>query len=417
MSTEVRNIVVLGGSWAGLSAAHYTLKHILPKLADKDQYHVYLINNSPDFYWRVAGPRAAVSAQLMPDDKVLYPIAPGFAQYDSKHFTFIVGTATAWDTTTRTLTLDTAGGQQQVLPYHALVVATGTRTPTPLLSLHASAEETKSELCKIRTELTSAQTVLIAGGGPAGVETAGEVGELLNGSPGWFSSGPKNRKATITVVTADSKLLPALRPALASKAELFLAKVGVDVKKNVRVESATPAADGQTSVSLSNGETQLVDVYIAATGVKPNTAFVPARLLTERGYLTTNTQTLRVDGAGPRVFALGDVGSYTRGGIMDIYDAVPVAMTNLARDLAAFSPDKPDAAPPAGPDRTFTPNLKETQLVPVGQSKGVGAVFGWKLPSFMVWAIKGRDYMVSSAGSILEGSKWAKESSWKPTDS
>ncbi|KAK7536350.1 uncharacterized protein J3D65DRAFT_628295 [Phyllosticta citribraziliensis] len=416
MSAETHNIVVLGASWSGLSAAHYTLKHILPKLANSDTYHVYLINSSPDFYWRVAGPRAAVSAQLMPDDKVLYPIAPGFAQYDSKHFTFIVGTATAWDPTARSLTLDTAGGQQQVLPYHALVVATGTRTPTPLLSLHATAEETKNELSKIRTALTSAQTVLIAGGGPAGVETAGEVGELLNGPPGWFSSGPKTRKATITVVTADSKLLPALRPALASKAELFLSKVGVDVKKNVRVESATPAADGQTTVSLSNGETQLVDVYIAATGVRPNTAFVPAHLLTDRGYLSTNAQTLRVDAAGPRVFALGDVGSYTRGGIMDIYDAVPVAMTNLARDLGAYSADKPDAAP-AGPDRTYTPNLKETQLVPVGQSKGVGAVFGWKLPSMMVWAIKGRDYMVSNAGSIVEGSKWAKESSWKPTDS
>lgn len=416
MSTETHNIVVLGASWAGLSAAHYTLKHILPKLPNSDAYHVYLIDSSPDFYWRVAGPRAAVSAQLMPDDKVLYPIAPGFAQYDSKHFTFIVGTATAWDPTARSLTLDKAGDQQQLLPYHALVVATGTRTPTPLLSLHASAEETKSELSKMRTALTSAQTVLIAGGGPAGVETAGEVGELLNGSPGWFSSGPKSRKATITVVTADSKLLPALRPALASKAEVFLSKVGVDVKKNVRVESTMAAADGQTTVSLSNGETQLVDVYIAATGVRPNTAFVPAHLLTDRGYLSTNAQTLRIDAAGPRVFALGDVGSYTRGGIMDIYDAVPVAMTNLARDLGAYSADKPDAAP-AGPDRTYTPNLKETQLVPVGQSKGVGAVFGWKLPSFMVWAIKGRDYMVSNAGSIVEGSKWAKESSWKPTDS
>ncbi|KAK8250774.1 hypothetical protein HDK77DRAFT_439297 [Phyllosticta capitalensis] len=416
MSTETKNIVVLGASFAGLAAAHNTLKHVLPKLADKESYHVYLISSSPDFYWRVAGPRAAVSAQLMPDDKVMYPIAPGFAQYDSKQFTFIIGTVKSWDTGARSVTLDTAGGQQQVLPYHALVVATGTRTPTPLLSLHGTSEETKAELSRMRTALNSAQTVLIAGGGPAGVEIAGEVGELLNGSPGWFGSGPKTKKATITVVTADSKLLPALRPALAAKAETFLSRVGVDVKKNVRVDSAAPAADGKTTVTLSNGETLTVDVYIAATGVKPNTSFAPSHLLNDRGYLTANGQTLRVDGAGPRVYALGDVASYARGGVMDIYDAAPVAMTNLERDLSAYSPDKPDATP-AGPDRTYTANLKETQLVPVGQSKGVGAVFGWKLPSLMVWLIKGRDYMVSNADSIVGGSKWAKESSWKPTDS
>lgn len=85
-------------------------------------------------------------------------------------------------------------------------------------------------------------------------------------------------------------------------------------------------------------------------------------------------------------------------------------MTNIKRDLLAGE------AKPTGSDRIYKPNLKETQLVPVGMSKGVGAVFGWRLPSFFVWMIKGRDYLVSKGPHMVSGAKWEKEVEWKPQD-
>lgn len=98
---------------------------------------------------------------------------------------------------------------------------------------------------------------------------------------------------------------------------------------------------------------------------------------------------------------------------------VPVAMTNLSRDLHAFAAAKGEKADadikPQGADRPYKANLKETHLVPIGQSKGVGAVFGWKLPSLMIWLIKGRDYFTSTGPPLVDGSKWKKESSWKGT--
>lgn len=90
-------------------------------------------------------------------------------------------------------------------------------------------------------------------------------------------------------------------------------------------------------------------------------------------------------------------------------------MTNLSRDLHAFAEaggEKLDAKP-KGPDREYKPNLKETQLVPIGQSKGVGSIFGWKLPSIFVWLIKGREYFTNMGPPLVDGSKWKKESSWK----
>jgi hypothetical protein len=87
-----------------------------------------------------------------------------------------------------------------------------------------------------------------------------------------------------------------------------------------------------------------------------------------------------------------------------------VAMTNLKTDLIAHLTGNA----PAG-DRHFTPNMKEQQIVPIGTQKGVGAFNGYRVPSQMVWAIKGRDYMISQlAEGTLRGDQYKKEGKWTP---
>lgn len=63
-----------------------------------------------------------------------------------------------------------------------------------------------------------------------------------------------------------------------------------------------------------------------------------------------------------------------------------------------------------GEDRKYVIDESETQLVPIGESKGVGAAMGWALPSWMVWAIKGRDYWLWTTGKLWSGEQWSKES-------
>ncbi|KAK3073344.1 hypothetical protein LTS18_014452, partial [Coniosporium uncinatum] len=353
------------------------------------------------------------------------------------------GSATSMDTAARTVTIAAIGagglgeGKEQTLPYHALIIATGTKTASPMMSLcseTATHETVITALQRFHAQLPSAKSIIIAGGGPAGVETAGELGEQLNGIAGWFRSRPKEIKVKITLITGDEKLLPALRPALARKAESMLNKVGVDVIYSQRVTSVAPEGAGTlefqekeqeeknqngptpTTVTLQDGTQMQADLYVPATGVGANTSFAPKDILTEKGFIETNEKTLRVDAAGERVYALGDVGSYTRGGILDIFDAVPICLTNVKKDLLAYAKAAEDerlALKVKGPDRVYKPNLKETQLVPIGTKWGVGAVFGWRLPSFMIWLIKGRDYMASNAPKLTFGYKWIKESKWK----
>ena len=52
---------------------------------------------------------------------------------------------------------------------------------------------------------------------------------------------------------------------------------------------------------------------------------------------------------------------------------------------------------------------RETQMVTIGKSKGVGAVMGYQFPSFMIWLIKGRDYWLWTIGGLWTGKQWAKE--------
>lgn len=425
-TSETRNIVIVGASFGGVSMAHYFLKHVAPALKTSGPtYKVILLDPSTHFWWRPSAPRAIVDAALMPHSKTFVPIMDGFKNYPAGSVTLLQGLATAVDTAACTITfqpgtdaspshnLSSSSAEKQAnsssangtsLPteqihYHALILATGTSTPTALTSLLGPHTHSIAAMDAMNARLRTAKTIVVGGGGPVGVETAGEIGEALNGVAGWGSERPGRPQATVTLVTSGAKLLPKLRSALSDKAERYLNRVGVDVRYNTRVVSTDGAADGPATVKLDNGETLSCDVYIPAVGAAPNTAFLPASLLSSSKHVATNPSTLRVDAAGaPRVYCIGDCGDYCRGGIVDLYDAVPVLGANIALDLGATGFKA----------RTYVDKKAETQVVPVGRTRGVGAFNGWQLPSMAVKMIKGKDYMTGMMPGITEGTKWAK---------
>jgi hypothetical protein len=155
------------------------------------------------------------------------------------------------------------------------------------------------------------------------------------------------------------------------------------------------------------------DLYLPALGSTPLSSYVPEQLLDPHGRVLTTESTLRVTPkAGPLVYALGDIASFTMGGIPEIQLEVPVLASNMKRDLlAAHSGDL--ASKPKGEDRVYEPERRELQVVPVGRGGGVGAAWGWRVPSWAVWLIKGRDYMVGQSLDGVYGKPQLKESAWK----
>lgn len=205
----------------------------------------------------------------------------------------------------------------------------------------------------------------------------------------------------ITVVTSSSRILPVLRPSIANKAEGSLARLGVTVLKGTKVVSVLSPSEEATSttVTLSDGSVLEADIYIPATGTAPNTSFIDKALLNPDGRVNVNN-TLRAEGAGDRVYAIGDVASNARPAVHAILSAVPVLCAYLKRDLLLAS-----GVDVSGPDRVFVEDTRETQLVPIGRGKGVGAAMGWQILSFLVWLIKGRDYWLWTTGGLWNGSQ------------
>lgn len=413
MATSKKTILILGGSYGGVSTAHYLLKHAIPVLPEKSSYEIVLVSTSSETMSRPACPRALISDDFFQQDKLFVSIPKVFEQYPEGSFRFVQGTATKLDHNTRKVTISLKGGSTEDIDYYALLIATGASTTSPLMGFNKDEDYLRSKWNEFREALPAAKSIVIAGGGPTGVETAGELGEYLNGRAWFFNSKLDAPKVKITLVTSGSEILPVLRSSIAQKAEVYLAKVGVTIVKNARVTAVSPSDAGTESnlatkatVTLANGETLEADLYIPAVGTQPNTTFIDSTLLTSDKRVDTNISTLRVDKAGPRVYAVGDAASFARPACHNIFNAIPILAANIKRDLLL---DAGVDEKSVKEERIHVEDTRETHLVPIGQTKGVGAAMGWQVPSFFVWLIKGRDYWLWNTDTLWSGRQWAKE--------
>lgn len=147
---SVYDIVVVGGSFAGLSTAHYLLRHTIPKLEASNSGQIFkltLVSTTERFLFKVGTPRTIAAPDLIPAEKVLLPIADAFKIYAADHFKLVIGTATGVDNEKRTVSVKNGSGSTAI-PYATLVIATGSRTSSPLWTLQDDYRETDAELKK-----------------------------------------------------------------------------------------------------------------------------------------------------------------------------------------------------------------------------------------------------------------------------
>ena len=330
-------------------------------------------------------------------------IAEAFKEYPSGQFKFIQGSAKGVDAEKKVVTLEDG----TILSYAALVIATGTKSESPLWTLNGPHEETMQAHKDIQAALPNAKSVLIAGGGPAGVESTGEIAARF--------------PAKVTILSGSTRLLTRSEDeSFGHDAENRLKEMGVEVIHNVRV---TLVKKGKpTEVTLSDGTIRQVDLYIDATGGRPNNSFVPSSWLNEKGQILNDYDTMRVKIPSVKyVYAIGDVASYSRGAAVDVGNAVPPLGTSVYLDLEAavggqnektgeshgglFSWILPSKSTGLK-QKTFKP--MDVYIIPIGPKGGVGILFGHRIPSFMVWLLKCRDFLVGRFDVTMTGSDVAK---------
>lgn len=169
-SVTMKNIVIVGGSYAGLSTAHRLLK----QAGKTPPLKITLVAPNTHFYWSMASPRGLVPGQLA-DEQLFQPIAAGFKKYPASQFDFIVASAESLDAGAKKLAIAGPNGNQ-TLDYDFLVLATGAHTEggIPFKQL-GSTEATKDALHAFQTRVKQAKTIIVAGSGVTGVEAAGEL--------------------------------------------------------------------------------------------------------------------------------------------------------------------------------------------------------------------------------------------------
>ena len=314
-------IVVIGASFAGLTVTGNLLKDIIPSLSSNGQkkFKVVQISPSDEFYWKIGAPRVLVDPKSLPLDKALVSIGPAYSKYVPEQYQFIKAFATSIDPTSKTVVLS----NESSVKYDSLIICSGTIFNSDYWSTARGSDKLKAAVKDLHNRIPNAQTVVVGGGGAAGVETAGELGHVYGS------------KKDIVLYSGDVQLLNTLNNKNVGKdAETRLKKQGVKVEHGILIKSHRHEG-GKDVLELSNGETKAVDVYIEAVGDKPNSSFVPKDWLDEKGRVLTDPQTLRLKVSGVKdVYAYGTVASYSNGSIADVMFAKKAIIESLRNDLA-----------------------------------------------------------------------------------
>jgi NADH:ubiquinone reductase (H+-translocating) len=299
-------VLVLGGGFAGIGAAQKLKKSDVEVLVvDKHDYHTF----QPLLY--------QVATGLLEQPAVGHPIRDLFHGQDNARVH--QDQITAIDLDARQVTF----GELDPLSYDYLVLSLGAEVnffgvegaadhAFPLYTL-ADAVRLKDHVLRAWEEADrkpeviedGALNVVVVGGGPTGIETAGALAELYNGVFRKDYPDVAADQAKITLVEAGPELFPMFKEDIRDYTEKALAKRGVEVMTGEVVESITPRR-----ITLKSGTQLPAHTLVWGAGLQGNALVQSLGLELERGNRIGVDSELRIP-AHPEVYAVGDVAAIT----------------------------------------------------------------------------------------------------------
>lgn len=259
-----KTIVIIGGGFAGINVALHLAKkeafHVI--LVDRDNYNFF-----PPLLYQVATGFLEVS-------NISYPFRKLFQKYDNVNFR--LGELKKVVPELNKVILDTGE-----LTYDYLVMATGTESNyfgienikkygTPMKTLNDATNMRNFLLLKMEeatietdeTEKKKLTTIVIAGGGPTGVEVAGMLSEMRRNIFRKDYPELAGYKGAIYLVDGGTKVLAPFSEKAQKYTYDTLVKMGVNVKLNKQVKDYV-----NDTVTFTDGETIQTKILIWAAGV------------------------------------------------------------------------------------------------------------------------------------------------------
>jgi NADH:ubiquinone reductase (H+-translocating) len=302
MSGGRPRVVVLGGGFAGIGAAKNLKKSDVDVvLVDGHDYHTF----QPLLY--------QVATGLLEQPAVGHPIRDLFHKQDNVRIH--QDRVTGIDLDAREVSF----GELEPERYDYLVLALGAEVN--FFGVEGAAEHafplyTLSDAVRLKNHVLErweaadrnpqlvadgALNMVVVGGGPTGVETAGAMAELYSGVFRNDYPDVDPEQARIVLVEASPEIFGMFKPDIRSYTEEALSKRGVQVMTGEVVESVSPE-----KVTLKSGTALPAHTLVWGAGLQGNALVRSLGLELERGNRIAVDGELRIP-SHPEVFAVGDI--------------------------------------------------------------------------------------------------------------
>jgi NADH dehydrogenase len=380
-SDGITRILILGGGFGGLYAA-MQLDKTLARDADVE---ITLINR--DNFFLFTPMLHEVAASDLDLTHIVNPV-----QKLLRRVKFFAGDVEAIDLSGKRVVVSHGfDHHHHDMPYDHLIIALGSITNffnlpglqeraltmktlgdaiTLRNRLIALLEEANSECCAaIRQPLL---TVVVAGGGFAGVETIAAVNDFVRHALKFYPNC-QEQHVRMVLVHPGPVILPELGEKLGSYAQKKLAARKVDIRVNSRVTGVS-----ERGIDLHDGTVIAGNTLVWTAGTSPNPLLESLPCQKERGRLLVN-EYLEVP-EWPGVWALGDCAV-----IPDLKTgkAYPPTAQHALREGKVLAQNL-TAAVRGGPKKPFAFQTIG-QLASIGRRTGVANIMGMNFSGFIAW--------------------------------
>ncbi|MGW8144455.1 MAG: NAD(P)/FAD-dependent oxidoreductase [Anaerolineales bacterium] len=303
---NTKRVIIIGAGFGGLFAARtFAGKPIEVLLVDRNNYHTF----TPLLY--------QVATSALDPSQIAYPIRSIFRSAENIHC--LMGEVTEIDTQNKIVVIEMEDGQRRE-NYDYLIIATGS-VPTyfgnEAFKKHAFELNTLEDAIVLRNHIlrlfeqaawtendqlrAALTTLVVVGGGPTGLETAGALYELYNHVLDREFGPDKRLQARVVLVELLPHLLAVYPTKLRQAALEQLNSLGVEVLLGNPV---TVLADNH--IQLADGQVIPTHTVIWTAGVKASPAadFLGIELRDNGQILVNNT--MEVEGY-EGIYAVGDI--------------------------------------------------------------------------------------------------------------
>ncbi|XP_070082771.1 ferroptosis suppressor protein 1 isoform X2 [Equus asinus] len=362
MDVGAVHVVIVGGGFGGIVAASKLQALNIPFV---------LVDMKDSFHHNVAALRASVESGFAKKTFISYSVT--FRE------SFRQGLVVEIDLKNQTVLLEDG----EALPFSHLILATGSTGPFPGKFNQVSSQQVAIQLYEdMVTQVQRAQSIVVVGGGSAGVEMAAEI----------KTDYPEKEVTLIhsQMALADKELLPCVR----QEVKEILLRKGVQLLLSERVSNLEELPFNEyrecIKVQTDKGTEVATNLVIVCNGIKINSFAYRSAFdshLASTGALRVNKY-LQVEGYS-HIYAIGDCADVKEPKMA--YHAslhANVAVANIINSMQQR------------PLKAYVPGSL-TFLLALGRNDGVGQISGFYVGRLMVRLAKSRDLLVSTSWKTM----------------